>query len=58
VLALPKFEGIPELQRQKLVVGDVGVIFRNRRSLFYLVTKERVYDKPTYEDLRKTGCFE
>ena len=47
-----KFGGLDELRRQRMGVGDVGVIRRNGRYIYYLVTKDRYYDKPSMSSLR------
>ena len=37
---------------QNLVIGSVGVLLRNGRYIYALVTKDRFFHKPTYKDLR------
>lgn len=48
-----KFAGLSDLKRQKLEVGDVGILERGSRYIFYLVTKTVFYNKPTYETMRQ-----
>ena len=48
-----KFGGISELKKQNLFVGDVGVLLRNGRYIYYLVTKNMYFSKPSYTTLRK-----
>lgn len=47
-----KFRGVDELKRQGKDVGDVAVLKRDERFIYYLITKPHVYDKPTYDTLR------
>ena len=49
-----KFQGLSELRAQNLSVGKAGVLYRDKRPLFYLVTKDRVFEKPSYESLEKS----
>ena len=46
-----KFGGLAELRRQCIDVGDVGVLYRDGRYVYYLVTKARYYDKPSMSSL-------
>ncbi len=48
-----KFGGRDELLQQSVSVGEVGVLVRDGRHIFYMVTKQRYFDKPTYESLSK-----
>jgi hypothetical protein len=43
-----------ELQKQKLQVQDVGIIRDKGRHLYYLVKKEKSYEKPSMENLKAT----
>ena len=46
-----KFGGLEELRRQRINVGGVGVLRRDGRYIYYLVTKERYSDKPSLKSL-------
>ena len=47
------FGGKDELYKQNLKIGDVGWLKREGRYIYYLITKERYWHKPSYEDLTK-----
>ena len=47
-----KFKCRDELKNQNLKVGDCGYVKRDDRYIFYLITKERHYDKALYNDLQ------
>ena len=47
-----QFGGLEELRRQRIEVGDVGVLQSNGRHIYYLVTKNKYDDKPTIETLK------
>ncbi|KAL8599054.1 hypothetical protein ACOMHN_006863 [Nucella lapillus] len=47
-----RFGGVPELKGQGKVVGKVAVLRREGRFVYYLVTKRRFDDRPTYKALR------
>ena len=46
-----KFGGLEELRRQRINVGGVGVLRRDGRHIYYLVTNERYSDKPSLKSL-------
>ena len=48
------FGGIDELRRQSRRVGKVAVLPWGDCSIFYLITKPKYWNKPTYSDLEKT----
>ena len=48
------FGGVDELRSQNLGVGDVGVLKSFSCEIYYLITKPRYFNKPTYQDLEKT----
>jgi O-acetyl-ADP-ribose deacetylase (regulator of RNase III) len=45
-----RFGGVDELRRQSLTVGQVGILLRDGRCIFYLVTKARYFHKPARAD--------
>ncbi|XP_065177227.1 ADP-ribose glycohydrolase OARD1-like [Sycon ciliatum] len=49
-----KFGGVSELQRQGARPGGLASLQRSGRFVYYLVTKEKYYQKPTYETLRQS----
>lgn len=49
-----KFQGLSELKLQAKDVGDVAVLQRGRRFVYYLITKQRYFDKPTYQTLEQS----
>ena len=49
-----KFDNVEELRCQNKTVGEVAVLKQNSRFIYYLVTKEFYYYKPTYEDVRNS----
>ncbi|XP_077070493.1 ADP-ribose glycohydrolase OARD1 [Siphateles boraxobius] len=48
------FRGAEELLAQKKQPGQCAVLKRSDRFVYYLVTKKRYYQKPTYDILRKS----
>nr|KAG5710994.1 hypothetical protein BaRGS_013728 [Batillaria attramentaria] len=54
VLFKNKYGGLDELSAQKKDVGDVAVLKRDQRYIYYLITKPKYSDKPTYDTLRKS----
>lgn len=49
-----KFGGVEELKKQGKKIGEVAVLKRDNRFIYYLITKARYWQRPTYEDLRKS----
>lgn len=47
-----RFGRVSELREQKLGVGDVGVLEAKDRYIYYLVTKDRCWEKPSYKTLK------
>ena len=47
-----KYGGIDELKEQNLQIGSVGVLERNNRYIYYLITKSRSSGYPTLADLK------
>ncbi len=49
-----RFGKVDELRDQQKDVGCVAYLTDGERKIFYLITKEHYYDKPTMESLRQT----
>ncbi|XP_020315191.1 ADP-ribose glycohydrolase OARD1-like isoform X1 [Oncorhynchus kisutch] len=49
-----QFSGVDELKKQKKVPGQCAVLKRNKRFVYYLITKEKYSHKPTYDNLRQS----
>lgn len=49
-----KFGGVDELLKQKVSIGGIGVLQREGRVIYYLVTKQHFYDKPTYDTIQSS----
>uniref|UniRef100_A0A8C5JMZ6 ADP-ribose glycohydrolase OARD1 n=1 Tax=Junco hyemalis TaxID=40217 RepID=A0A8C5JMZ6_JUNHY len=54
VLFKKKFGGVQELLDQKKKTGEVAVLQRDDRYIYYLITKQKVSHKPTYESMQKS----
>jgi len=54
VLFKNKFGGVNELKAQQKIIGEVATLARDKRYVYYLITKECYWHKPTYTDLRKS----
>jgi hypothetical protein len=39
---------------QKKEIGEVAILKKQDRFVYYLITKEKYWNKPTYEDLQMT----
>ncbi|XP_061177214.1 ADP-ribose glycohydrolase OARD1-like [Saccostrea echinata] len=52
VLFKKKFGGVEEIKKQGVKPGGVAVLDRSGRYIYYLVTKVKYSDKPTYDSLR------
>ena len=48
-----RFGGIEELIALHATVGDTAKLTRGHRHIFYLITKEKYYHKPTLNSLKK-----
>ncbi|XP_045468252.1 uncharacterized protein LOC123676417 [Harmonia axyridis] len=49
-----KYGNIEKLKSQNKMVGQVAKIRKDNRNIYYLITKENYYDKPTYENVFKS----
>ena len=49
-----RFQRVCELHEQEKKIGDVAVLSDGSRFLYYLITKERFYQKPSYDTLRRS----
>uniref|UniRef100_A0A8D2KV09 O-acyl-ADP-ribose deacylase 1 n=2 Tax=Varanus komodoensis TaxID=61221 RepID=A0A8D2KV09_VARKO len=49
-----KFGGVQELLNKRKKTGDVAVLNRGKRYVYYLITKDKYFHKPIYENLRKS----
>lgn len=47
-----KFGGLDELQTQNKQVGECAILERESRFIYYLITKEKYWQKPTYKTLQ------
>jgi len=45
-----RFGGVDELKSQKKTIGETAVLQRDERFIFYLITKQKYYHKPTPDD--------
>ncbi|KAK2521747.1 ADP-ribose glycohydrolase OARD1 isoform X1 [Columba livia] len=54
VLFKKKFGGVQELLDQQKKTGEVAVLQRDDRYIYYLITKKKVSHKPTYESMQKS----
>ena len=48
------FGGVEDLRSQGGKPGDVSTLQRDQRFIYYLVTKARYFQKPTYDTLRNS----
>ncbi|XP_051880651.1 ADP-ribose glycohydrolase OARD1-like isoform X1 [Pristis pectinata] len=54
VLFKRKYGCVEELQNQKKKIGDVAVLQKDQRCIYYLITKKLASDKPTYDALQNS----
>eukprot|EP01084_Bolivina_argentea_P041913 77371_1 len=48
------FGGINELKKQKKSIGECAILYRNNKYIYYMITKEKYWHKPTYNSLKLT----
>ncbi|KAK7108406.1 ADP-ribose glycohydrolase OARD1-like isoform X1 [Littorina saxatilis] len=46
------FKGVDELKAQNKSTGEVAVLYRNGTYIYHLITKERVFHRPSTDTLR------
>ena len=49
-----RFGGVPELRAQQKAIGQVAVLRRDQRYVYYAITKAKYWNKPTYEALQRS----
>uniref|UniRef100_UPI00398ED3C5 ADP-ribose glycohydrolase OARD1-like n=1 Tax=Pristiophorus japonicus TaxID=55135 RepID=UPI00398ED3C5 len=54
VLFKKKFKSVQELLNQRKKTGDVAVLKTEQTYIYYLITKERAWHKPTYDSLQSS----
>lgn len=54
VLFKDKFGGVDNLKAQNKDIGSVAILQRGNRWVYYLITKEHYWNKPTYDSLKAT----
>lgn len=52
VMFKKEFKGVEELKEQRKLMGECAVLKRDKRFVYYLITKKRYNQKPTYDSLR------
>ena len=48
------FGRVNDLKQQNIKTGGVAVLKDNSRYIYYLVTKGKTYERPTYDSLTKS----
>ena len=54
VLFKKTFGGVNSLRKQQVQIGECGILLRQNRYIYYMITKERYFHKPTYNSLTQT----
>lgn len=48
------FGGLNDLRKQQLSVGECGILLRQNRYIYYMITKKKYSNKPSYGSITKT----
>lgn len=51
-----RYEGIEEILEQSPSIGNICILRRNNKWIYYLITKRLYWEKPTYDNLK--SCLE
>ncbi|XP_037553261.1 ADP-ribose glycohydrolase OARD1, partial [Nematolebias whitei] len=54
VMFKQRFGGVSELKEQKKFLGQCAVLERGRRFVYYLITKKKATQRPTYNSLQQS----
>eukprot|EP00483_Globobulimina_turgida_P004593 UN04602 len=48
------FGGVATLRKQKVKIGECAILLRQNRYIYYLITKERYFHKPSYYSMTQS----